>query len=129
MEAAASAPLGVAKPIDRTPHAFLCARTHPTATPAFTHNNCLALAPSTVCQNDKTGDRECLLHKDERNSTAEEEQLSKQLRHRERPYLRKSTMRTLSLEKVRWESRSEEQLQWLGQEGPDQQAEGLVTRL
>lgn len=78
MEAAASTPstpLGVAKLADRTMHKFLRAQTYPIATPTRRpKDNRLAL----VCQSDG----ECLLHRDERNSTAEQEQLSKPFGHK-----------------------------------------------
>lgn len=77
-----STPLGVAKHVDRTCTCIpVCTQTHPTATPRFTPNY-TRLAPGTVYRSDKTGDRECLLHEDEKNSTAEQEQLGKQLVHK-----------------------------------------------
>lgn len=53
MEAEAATPLGVTKLADRTLDTFMCAQIHPIATPTFTYNNRLALAPSTVCQSDR----------------------------------------------------------------------------
>lgn len=82
MEAGASTPLGVAELVDRTRMCIpVCMQTRPIATPRFTPNyNCLA--PGIVYQSDKTGDGECLLHQDEKDSTAEQEQLRKQLAHK-----------------------------------------------
>lgn len=125
-EAVASMPRGVAKLADRThAHVPVDTQTHPITTPTFTSNdNRLAPAPSTICQSDKTGDGECLLNKDERNSTAEQEQLSKQLGHKQGGCIE---------DRAQWARspwrRQNEQLQWSGHEGKDPQAEGLVTRL
>lgn len=64
--------MGMAKFANRTP---ACIPVH-TQTHTVTQSPLHSPVSSTICQSDKTGDGECLSHKDERNSTAEE-QLSK----------------------------------------------------
>lgn len=91
MKAAASILLGVAKLADRTMHTGPCTDSPLLLPQHLDPMTTTGPGPSTVCQSDEG----CLgLHRDERNSTAEQEQLSKQLD--ERPYPRHSTMGTLS---------------------------------
>lgn len=84
MEVVASTPQGVANLADRTRgHVPGDTQTHPITIPTLTPNDKHpAPAPSTLCQSDMAGDGERLLTKDERDSTAEQEQLRKHRAHK-----------------------------------------------
>lgn len=84
MEAVASTPRGVVNLADRTRgHVPGDTQTHPITIPTLTPNDKhLASAPSTLCQSDMAGEGECLLSKDERDSTAAQEQLRERRAHK-----------------------------------------------